>query len=144
MQTVLREPNGRELRSPDLLYLRDLMLNKGLEYWGFGSGDVGISYQGEKASGLILVFSKELDGFYVEYIPDEGVSDTHLAISDPLLKGRTVLYIGGQEGTVPLQTIVSRDAALAVVEHFVKTGKMSGQVEWLRNSDIEWPIDDEL
>lgn len=52
--------------------------------------------------------------------------------------------LGGEPFKVLLETIVSRENTLKVVEYFVGTGDMFDRIQWKKQSEIELPIDEEL
>jgi hypothetical protein len=54
------------------------------------------------------------------------------------------LMLGGEPFKVLLETIVSRENTLKVVEYFVGTGDMFDRIQWKKQSEIELPIDEEL
>jgi hypothetical protein len=145
MQVILHEPDGNQLQSPDLGYLESLILTEGVDYWEAGSGDICIEYGDPYASSLILIFCNEANGFYLEYIPEKGVYDSFISISNSAINNENVtLRVGGEDHKVPLQTILSRENTLDVVKEFIETGAKFHQTKWLKKSEIEWPIDEDL
>ncbi|MDH5655090.1 MAG: hypothetical protein OEZ34_04245 [Spirochaetia bacterium] len=140
LSILIIEPGGNEIASPNLDFLENIILEKGAGYWNSGSGDAGLYYKSLEGACLILVYCKEKNGFYIQFLPEPGASDWDLAINkDKFSKVIVEVSFGGETYNVFEYLIISRNSTLQVVKDFISTGKKSSSIHWESYWEIEQP-----
>jgi len=125
--------NGSEITSPDMDWLRGMVLRGGRDFWCSGSGQGWLKH----ADGpeLLLAFAEGF-GFFPEYIGRDG--DHWIPFSKTRGDGKVTVWIGGDPIVVSERFFVSPELALSTIEEFCATGGRTNQINWIRKSDVNW------
>lgn len=127
-------PDGDMVENPDGEFIKDIIFNKGGDFWQQGSGDSSIEVEGCDES--LLFFYDEPYGFFIMRHPD------YLVPYDENGSTETVEHdVGGEPMVVPQCAYVDRETAYKIITEYVKNKKFSDCVEWIDLYDIDFEND---
>jgi hypothetical protein len=139
MTVTLREPNGTNSVLDNIESLKERVLQPNSAYWGSGSGDLGMYVDGGENPILILAFSDQANGFFVQLYPKPGPEDWMVAINPDAAKGHHEVYIGGEPMSIPEDAFITPQHTWEAVQHFFNTGEQFNGVPWKSYWDLDWP-----
>ena len=143
-KAIFYEP-GRKKTVPEISDLKDVILNKGTDYWHKGSGTVSFEFSLEEETIMLMLIFEENNGFYMEYYDAEsGGGNPFLPVEDINKEEVVTVYVSGEKHLLPSKAFISRETTLKVIEQFIKTGERYEGCQWLRKGQFEWPIDPEF
>jgi hypothetical protein len=125
--------DGSEVASPDIDWLRDMVLHGGKDFWCSGSGQGWLKHP--EGPELLLAFAAG-HGFFPQYIGCQ--RDHWIAFSKTRDNARVPVWIGGDPIIVSGRFFVSPEIACATVEEFCSSAQRAPQVSWMRQSDVDW------
>lgn len=124
-------PIGEMVENPTEDFLKDIVFNKGEEYWKMGSGDSCIEIQ--KSDERLVFFYDEPYGFFIMRHPD------YFVIYDKSIEIKTVEHrIGGEPMQIPTCSYVDREKAYAIISDYIYHRKVPEWVEWVDLYDIDF------
>jgi hypothetical protein len=139
MKVKLREPSGTESDLDNIDVLKDRVLQPTSAYWNSGSGDLGIDVEGGNDPGLVLAYSKDANGYFVQLYPEPGPEDWAVAIKPGAGTDYFTIYIGGEPMAIPEEAFISPALTWEVVQHFYTNGQEWDGVPWKSYWDLDWP-----
>jgi hypothetical protein len=119
---LFRSPSGDEIRDPRPLLLREVILEKGPEWWSYDAGDVSLYHT--SASGeaqLILVLERDF-GIFVQHLGAIESDERVLARQDKGIRDPIEVTVGGEPMRIPKRYFVPRDIALVAALEFCRSG----------------------
>jgi hypothetical protein len=125
--------NGEEVTSPNLDWLRQMVLHGGTDFWCSGSGQGWLKHP--TGAELLLAFA-DRHGFFPEYIGEQ--LDHWIAFSENCGEGKVPVWIGGDPIIVSERFFVSAESAWSAVEEFCSSGERTRRIGWRREGDVEW------
>jgi hypothetical protein len=125
--------DGSEVASPDVDWLRHVVLHGGKDFWCSGSGQGWLKHP--EGAELLLAFAAA-HGFFPEYIGRQ--RDHWIAFSEKRGDGKVPVWIGGDPIVVSERFFVLPELACAAVEEFCSSGERTSQLSWKRRSDVDW------
>jgi len=140
MNVSIKEPNGQKKELNDIAEISNLFLMPNPEYWLYGSGDMGIYVQEPPNPILILVYSKEKNGFFVQLYPKKGPDDWWVAVNDSQNESLVSVYVGGNKTDIPSNVVISCENTFRIVEHFMANATTWDGIGWKSYWDIDWPV----
>jgi hypothetical protein len=125
--------DGSHAASPDMSWLRDMVLYGGADFWCGGCGQGWLRHA--SGSDMTLAFADRY-GFYLEY--HDADTGYWIPLSETRSDRGVPVWVGGDPIIVSQQFFVSPDATWTAVEEFCKTGQRAGLVPWVRRSEVQW------
>lgn len=129
-------PDGEIVMNPELDQLRDLIMNKGEDYWNAGAGQASLKRHQNGATIELLLMMEPSLGFYLEYIDPQNVY--YVSLGEGSFDKTATIYIGGDPVLLPTVFFVPRESACAAVEELYRTGQRSERINWKRRSEVSW------
>lgn len=129
-------PDGDEVTNPDKKWLRDLVLNKGEDFWNAGAGQGSLKFSGPDGTVELLLTMEQSLGFYLEYIDQNSVY--YVSLGNGSFEDTVTVYVGGDPLVLPSAFFVSREVAWTAVEEFCNTGQRSDALTWKDRSEVNW------
>jgi hypothetical protein len=129
-------PNGDFLTSPDMAWLKHLVLKEGPDYWNAGAGQAAIWFgKGKRRPELDLTFDKSF-GFSLQHIDAKSVHYVSLGKGD--FAHAVTVYVCGDPLVLPSAFFIPRRLAWIAVEEFCRTGLRSANIRWGKRSEQNW------
>lgn len=129
-------PDGEIIRNPKPESLKELVLNRGEDYWNAGAGQGSLDRkQRGRSLQLLLTFSTD-HGFYLEYIDRNDVY--FVSMGEGTFDQTVTVEVGGDPILLPTAFFISPDQAWAAVEEFCATGKRTTAIRWKDRSEVNW------
>jgi len=115
---------------PDPGWLRDLVFNRGDEFWEGASGDASISYDEDSVpkSGMTLV-GRQQHGFLVDHSYSRG-DLTRSLVGGPHTGDIVEVFIGGEPTRFWREYFVPKDVAWKAIEYFLQSGDRNPSLAW--------------
>ena len=127
-------PDGREYKDPDPLWIKELIFNKGADYWSRGAGDATLVFiEGEFQAELILLYCPD-KGFYLDYVAK---NTQHVLFVEGIEEGSLQVEIGGHRTTIPKNEIVDRTIVWQALRLFLQNGAMNAELGWIDKSFLD-------
>lgn len=127
--------DGETIFSPDISFLRILILYVGAEYWCLGAGSGYFYYKNKNNSSIEIMFDKDLDGFYLQYNGQDGGFHSYSKEEEERI---IIGYVGGNPLNLSSRFFVSRKKTLKAIEYFLETGKRIELDIWISSDTINW------
>ena len=128
---VFNMPEGREQVNPTPESLRELVLNRGDEFWAGGSGQAALEFKSAEGAARLILTGLETAGFFLIYEPTRGDSLSSVDPSVPTSEQDEVtVYVGGEPMKVPRQNFLNKETAWRVIGDFLHDGQPSARVNW--------------
>jgi hypothetical protein len=141
MNIKFRDPSGNEVPVNDASDLKEIILNKGKDYWLYGSGDAGIYINKDDSSNsLVMVYSELKDGFHINFFSQNSDDDWDVLTQTNGSNEIIEINYGGNDHQVPDFTIVSREMCFEVVIEYINTAEKPKSGKWVNYWDIDWPL----
>jgi hypothetical protein len=128
---IFNIPEGREQVNPSPESLRELVLNRGDEFWAAGSGQGALEFSGAESGSRLLLMGLENAGFFLIYEPSKGDSLASIG-SSSLTNGEDTVpvYVGGEPMEVPRRNFLDKETTWRVIGDFLQDGRLSPRVKW--------------
>lgn len=137
MNTIFRDPLGKQWESLSDNILRERILSGDEGYWCAGSGE-GCLETCRAGHKLALTMTlKEPYGFLLQYGEYDSTNDM-IAVSSADYSKTTDVLVGGNAWRVPVAFFVSRAQAWDAAAEFISSGQMSPSVRWVRLDEQVW------
>jgi len=134
---VYRGPDGTVINNPDDSVLRELLLEKGGEYWNSNSGDAGIRILDEAHRAEIVLVYSDGNGFFIQHRYEEE-EDEHVIRHSNDLSRKIRVINGGDPWELPESFFCSRNETLDVLLNILKTGKRDTDQDWVNMWEGDW------
>jgi hypothetical protein len=122
-------PSGETLKNPSMEVLREIIFERGKEFWERDSFDAGLYYRAPDANSQLILMRKEPYGFCVQYIGQE--EDEYALASDEEPNEVVTVYPGGESLKLPRNYFVSPADAWTAIEEFCQSGKRQTGLRWI-------------
>jgi hypothetical protein len=129
-------PDGEIIQNPQLDWLKDLILNKGEDYWNAGAGQASLKRHENGATIELLLTLEPSQGFYLEYIDPQNVY--YVSLGEGTFDKTVTVYVGGDPVLLPTAFFISRKLALAAVEELCSSGCRTTKITWKQRRDVKW------
>jgi hypothetical protein len=128
---IFNIPDGREELNPSPESLRQLVLDRGDEFWAAGSGQAALEFKGAEEGSRLLLMGLQDAGFFLIFEPATGDSLSSLNPSSKTDEAGSVpIYVGGEPMEVPRQSFLDKETAWRVIGDFLNNGKPSTRINW--------------
>lgn len=128
---IYNGPIGEAIENPTDEFLKEIIFNKGEDYWKKGSGDSCIEIEGCKER--IIFFYDEPYGFFIMRHPD------YLVLYDRNIEKKTIEHrVGGEPMQVPTCSYVEPEKAYEIISLFIKEKCVPDSFEWIDLYDIDF------
>lgn len=133
---VLNSPDDAfEITAQDIKKLQSKMIDNFMDYWqeGSGEGDIQIFENNRICSTLMIEPGLELEKIYLHYIDNVNGKDL-LSVYDKNDLEETIEI--GEEVYASAGLFLPLELAWRGIEEYVKTGRASGQIDWITPEDM--------
>jgi hypothetical protein len=124
-------PDGVDRIAPSPEELRELVLNRGDDYWQADAGDAAIWYDREDGSrSRLILVEDERHGFFLLYEAPDGDGGYLCPVEEQATDETVTVYTGGEPMEVEARRFVSKEKAWEAVEYFLQTGEANPKLNW--------------
>ena len=125
-------PSGEVIKDPTFPLIKNLILNKGKDFWESGSGDACISItddEGYMLSEIILMVREY--GVFIQYGLAEDGSQYNLITSNNT-QVKTTINLSGEPWELPISFFVEKDIAIDAVSIYLNNSdqEMLRKFKW--------------
>jgi hypothetical protein len=129
-QITFIAPDGSDQTAPDPIFLRDLILMSGDDYWQSGAGDAALWFDREDGKrARLIIMEDETSGFFLlyehpesgDYFCPEGSQESEQSVT---------IYMGGEPMEINARHFLSKDQTWQTVEYFMKAGERNPALDW--------------
>jgi len=131
---------GQEYENPPLSqFIQAVEAGNQTEWEGY-SGQAGIYWRDDKGDRQIIFTPSGADKYILQYYDNSSEQDYYFISSGGgNVDDITEVYVGGDPWLIPANLFVSKADALIVLAHFYNTHERSDAIEWVKNSEVDWP-----
>ena len=120
-------PDGAVMANPDILFLEDLFLRAGSEFWSSGSGDAYLDCNDVGLSSRLEILFHNDYGFYLRYqAPGSDFNSFNPAAGTDKVQ----VYVGGHPLYFPASYFIDRRKAFITAMLFCESGMRADAIEW--------------
>ena len=128
---IYNAPIGQPIKNPDDDFIKDIIFNKGEDYWKQGSGDSCIEVQG--CDEWLIFFYDKPYGFFIMRHPD------YLVIINDNIEIKAVEHIiEGEPMKVPTCSYVNRELTYSIIKEFIDKKEIPQFIEWIDLYEIDF------
>lgn len=126
---------NEEIINQDFKYVKSLIEEKGMDYWGAGSGQSVLKYEDTDIKSTMYIMMAEGYGFYLEYFNN---ASYYIPIFGDDYNDVTEIYVGGDPILVPRAFFLDIKNTVTQVKEFFNCGKVANNVKWIKRSEVNW------
>jgi hypothetical protein len=134
------DTEGQEHINPPLSQFMQAVEAGDQTEWEGYSGQAGIYWRSEKGDRRIIFTPGGADSYLLEYWDDsDGLNYYFVSSRTGSPTAITEVYVGGNPWPIPANLFVPKADALVVLAHFYTTHERSDAIQWVKNSEVNWP-----
>jgi hypothetical protein len=133
---VYRSPDGKVVQNPDVSTMQTLITNPPPGYWLSGCGAATIKFEDGASRHCLLILPNANYGIYLKFIVlKNGIAkETWLSLQDRAMLSKVCEC--SDEWYASIGLFLPKDIAWLAIEEFLKTGKRSEKVNWIRPVEL--------